>query len=68
MIQGATLGEAMREGTAGGPDYVWPSGKHQGERLGDIDTSYLNWVLEKADKMPEPMKQRVRDELARRSA
>ena len=52
---------------ADGPDFVWPSGKHQGERLGTIDGGYLDWCM-KSDKVPAEIKRRAKAELERRSA
>lgn len=61
-------GNAASAAPAAGPDFVWPSGKHQGERLGDMDADYLTWVCTKADKVPVGIKARAKAELERRNA
>lgn len=45
-------------------------GKHEGDTLQQVPRSYLKWMLSKAgsDFLPEPLRQLVRRELARREA
>jgi hypothetical protein len=45
-----------------------PWGKHRGELLTDIDTSYLGWVADGATATRPWLRAAVRAELARRSA
>jgi hypothetical protein len=48
-----------------GPDFVWPGGKHEGERIGDVDRGYLEWYVDNGK--DERLKVRAVDELTRRA-
>jgi hypothetical protein len=43
-----------------------PSGKHQGEPVGDVPTSYLRWLLHRPNTRPH-LREDIEEELARRA-
>src|SRR5262245_20578095 len=43
-----------------------PFGKHVGELITELDSGYLCWVLERADRPPAWLKDAIRDELRSR--
>jgi hypothetical protein len=43
-----------------------PWGKHRGELIADIPSSYLAWLVENADDLRHDLEMAIRDELARR--
>jgi hypothetical protein len=43
-----------------------PWGKHRGERIDDIDSSYLAWVIEHCDNVSASLRVAILDELAAR--
>lgn len=49
---------------ADGPDFIWPKGKHTGERLGDLDVAYLSWAVEN---LPGELQTRAKAEQERRA-
>jgi len=49
-----------------GANFIWPYGeKHKGKAISDINSEYLSWVIQQ-EKMPDEIKTRCKNELARR--
>jgi uncharacterized protein (DUF3820 family) len=45
-------------------DLVMPFGKHRGERLCDIPTSYLEWCLENCTNLSNELAEEMRNQVA----